>query len=221
MTRPAPLRSPFEPLFAGESGVPAVFAEPFFHAADDPYSVRLEGTMHRVWHRPAALRPVFWLLGKLGILVPHVAEDVPMAVDIRPERSAAHGPVQVWERAFAFPRPVRFRTTTLYDPELGRLVDLVGPGDLLYMAWETRRPEPGRFDVATHSCAVRIGGRKLWLPRGLSRLLFGTMRFTQAADPDGGGTMRIDLLIEHPLFGKIFGYEATLRAVRVAKPEGD
>lgn len=217
MDAPTPLRSPFEPLFADKAGVPAAFAEPFFHAPDDPYSVRLEGTMHRVWHRPAALRPVFWLLGKMGILVPHVAEDVPMTVTIRPERSAAHGAIQVWERAFAFPRPVRFRTTTLYDPELGKLADLVGPGNALYMTWETRRPEPGRFEVETHACAVRVGGRKVWLPRGLARLLFGSMRFAQVADPRADDTMRIDLVIEHPLFGKIFGYEATLRAVRVAK----
>lgn len=140
-----------------------------------------------------------------------------MTVAITPGWSAADGPVQVWERTFAFPRPVRFRTTTLYDPAVGKLVDLVGPGDVLYMAWETRFPAPGRFDVETGATAVRIGRRKVWLPRGLARLLFGHMRFTQAAE---GDILRVALVIEHPLFGKIFGYEATLRAVRVAKAGG-
>ncbi len=90
MASTTPDRSPLEPVFAGYTHIPHAFAEQFFHGEDRPYGMTLEGVMHRIWHRPAVLGPVFRLLGKLGILVPYNAEDVSTSLVVqsgrRPDR---------------------------------------------------------------------------------------------------------------------------------------
>jgi len=214
-----PLRSPLDPVFAGHAEVPSAFAEQFLHREDLPYGMRLEGVMHRVWHRPAALRPLFRLLGRIGILVPRAGTEVPTTLTVRPGRSARDGVYHVWDRSFAFDPPVRFRTTIVHDPELGMVVDLVGPRDALYMVWEARFHPPDRFTLDTHSVALRVGKRKLWMPGWLWRLLLGTVRFSQVAESMEGDTVRIDLLILHPLLDRIFGYQGTFRTVRTPKPD--
>lgn len=209
--------SPLDPVFAGHTDVPFAFAEQFFHHDELPYGMRLEGVMHRVWHRPAVLAPLFRLLGKIRILVPETGEEVPTTLTVRPGENALDGVYHVWDRTFAFRRPVRFPTTIIHDPEIREVVDLVGPRDALYMVWKAQFHPPDRFTLDTHSIAFRIRGRKLWLPTWLWKLLFGTVRFWQVADSMEGDTVRIDLLITHPLLGRIFGYEGTFRTVRIPK----
>lgn len=217
----SPLRSPLDPVFAGHADVPFAFAEQFFHRDDLPYGMRLEGVMHRIWHRPRWLRPLFRLLGRIGILVPRTGEEVPTTLTVRPGRSRADGLYHVWDRTFAFHPPVPFRTTIIYDPAIGQVVDLVGPHDWLYMVWKARYHPPDRFTLDTHSIALRIAGRKLWMPDWLWKLVFGTVRFWQVADSPDGDTVRVDLLITHPLLGRIFGYEGTFRTVRTTgEPAG-
>lgn len=94
--------------------------------------MRLDGVMHRVWHQPRMLGPLFRLLGRMGILVPFEGTDVPTTLTVRPGHSRMDGVYHVWDRTFSFPRqPVPFRTTIIYDPRIGQVVDLVGPNDWL------------------------------------------------------------------------------------------
>ena len=217
MTPPTPVHSPLEPVFAGHDRIPFAFAEQFLHREDLPYGVKLVGVMHRIWHRPRVLGPLFWALGKLGILVPYNAENVPTTLVVTPGRNERDGVFHVWDRTLAFDRPVRFRTTIFYDPALDRVVDLVGPRDMLYMVWDAKFHPPGKFTLDTHSIAVRAGRRKVWLPRPVWKLLLGTVTFSQTVDPEREDTVHIDLLITHPLFGRIFGYEGSFRVVRESK----
>lgn len=214
-----PLQSPLDPVFAGHDEIPFAFREQFFHRADLPYGMRLEGVMHRVWHRPRALGPLFRLLGRIGVLVPETGEEVPTTLTVRPGRSRRDGVYHVWDRTFAFARTVRFRTTIIYDPRIGQVVDLVGPRDWLYMVWKARFHPPTRFTLDTEACALRIGGRTLWMPAWMWKLLLGTVTFSQVADSTDGDTVRIDLRIDHPLFGRIFGYTGTFRTVRTTKAD--
>jgi hypothetical protein len=209
-----PSRSPLEPIFAGYPHIPFAFVEQFLHGDDLPYRVTLDGVMHRIWHRPAVLGPLFWALAKLGILVPYNAAGVPTTLTVRPGRDQRDGVYHVWDRTLAFPKPIRFKTTIIYDQALGKVVDLVGPRDVLYMVWEAKFHPPNRFTLDTHSCAIRVGPRKLWMPRWLWKFLLGTVTFTQTAKEPEGDTVSVDLLITHPLFGKIFGYVGTFRTVR-------
>jgi hypothetical protein len=219
MDRSPTLASPLDPVFAGHARVPFAFSEQFFHRDDLPYGMRLEGVMHRVWHRPRVLGPLFRLLGRIGILVPQTGREVPTTLTVRPGENAMDGVYHVWDRTFGFARPVRFPTTIIHDREMGEVVDLVGPRDALYMVWKAQFHPPDRFTLDTHSIALRIRGRKLWLPAWLWKLLFGTVRFWQVADSMEGDTVRIDLLITHPLLGRVFGYEGTFRTVRTPKPD--
>lgn len=219
MDRSPPLRSPLDPVFEGHTDIPFAFSEQFFHRDDLPYGMRLEGVMHRIWHRPRWLAPLFRCLGGLRILVPRAGEEVPTTLTVRPGRSALDGVYHVWDRTFAFDPPVRFPTSIIYAPDIGQVVDLVGPRDVLYMVWKARYHPPDRFTLDTHSIALRVGGRRLWLPRWLWKLMFGTVTFWQKADTKEGDTVRVNLLIVHPLLGRIFGYEGTFRAVRVAKDD--
>ena len=219
------LRSPLHPVFEGHTDIPFAFREQFFHRGGLPYGMRLEGVMHRVWHRPRWLRPLFRWLGRMGILVPQTGTEVPTTLTIRAGWSRRDGPYHVWDRTFAFDPPVRFPTSIIYDARVGDVVDLVGPGRSLYMVWKARYHPPDRFTLDTHSIALRVRGRTLWLPKWLWKLLFGTVRFWQVADSRDGDRVRVDLLIVHPLLGRIFGYEGTFRTVRIPKtpwdPEAD
>lgn len=211
------LSSPLDPVFVGHTEVPFAFREQFFHHEDLPYGMRLEGVMHRVWHRPRALGPLFRLLGRIGILVPQEGTEVPTTLTVRPGRNRLDGLYHVWDRTFSFARPVRFRTTIIYDPRIGQVVDLVGPRDALYMVWKAQFHPPDRFTLDTAAIALRIRGRKLWMPAWLWKPLLGTVTFSQVADSMEGDTVRIDLLITHPLLGRIFGYTGTFRTVRTPK----
>jgi hypothetical protein len=219
-TLPAPsLSSPLDPVFSGHIDVPFAFREQFFHREDLPYGMRLEGVMHRVWHRPRVLGPLFRLLGRIGILVPYEGTEVPTTLTVRAGRNRLNGLYHVWDRTFGFARPVRFRTTIIYDPRIGQVVDLVGPRDWLYMVWKAQFHPPLRFTLDTEACAFRIRGRTLWMPTWMWKLLLGTVTFSQVAESMEGDTVRIDLLITHPVLGPIFGYTGTFRTVRTPKSE--
>ena len=215
METPPPIHSPLEPIFAGHERIPFAFVEQFLHGSHLPYGMKLVGVMHKIWHRPRAFTPLFWALGKVGILVPHSARDVATTLVVTPGHNAHDGLFHVWDRTLEFGKPVRFRTTIIYDSSLRQVVDLVGPGNVLYMVWVAKFHPPSRFTLDTHSIALRFNGRKIWLPRPVWKFLFGTVTFSQMVDPEREDTVHVDLLITHPLFGRIFGYTGTFRVVRV------
>jgi hypothetical protein len=120
MASPTRAPSPLDPVFAGHTHIPFALSEQFLHNEECPYGMRLDGVMTRIWYRPASLGPLFWLLGKLGILVPRKAVDVPTTLVVRPGQNSNDGLYHIWDRTFAMAKPVRFRTTILSDPELGK-----------------------------------------------------------------------------------------------------
>ncbi len=91
---------------------------------------------------------------------------------------------------------------------------------MLYIVWDAQFHPPDRFTLDTHSCALRFGTRKFWMPRWLWKFLLGTVTFSQVADSSQGETVRIELSVLHPVFGRIFGYEGSFRATRTAKVGG-
>ncbi len=64
-------------MFAGyENELPIAFTDQFLATPERDYDVVLEGVMHRIWHKPNWLGPLFGLLGHLGILVPRTGEGI-------------------------------------------------------------------------------------------------------------------------------------------------
>lgn len=206
--------SPLEPVFAAhEAEMPFAFREQFLASPDAAFDVVLRGQMHRIWRRPRWLAPLFKALGRARILVPETGRNIPTVLRVLARRNAAGRPYHVWHRTFWFPgrRPLPFPTTIIYDPAIEQVVDLVGPNNILYMVWKARFTPPDTFTLDTHSIAVQLRGRRIWLPRLIWRWAFGVVRFVQRADRNREGTVHIELIIRHPLLGDFFGYNGTFR----------
>jgi len=195
MSVSTPIHSPLEPVFAENSHIPFAFAEQFLHGEHLSYGMKLDGVMHRIWRRPGPLAPLFWALGRAGILVPYNAENIPTSLVVTPGRNRLDGLFHVWDRTLAFTPSIRFRTTIIYDPSLDKVVDLVGPRNVLYMVWAAKFHPPGKFTLDTDSIAFRFRSHKLWLPRWLWKFLFGTVTFTQTVDPEHEDTVNT---VRHP-----------------------
>lgn len=211
-----PKFSPLEPVFASHGiNIPYVFQEQFLHSPEYSYTVQLEGKIHRVWHKEI-LHPLFWLLGRGGILIPKSGQNVPCVFRVGVGYFSDGQPYQRWERTLYFDKPIHFNTTVLYDQALGLIGDLVGPKDFIYITWKAAFHPPFKFTLDTAKCAFKIGKRFLWLPEWLWPLIFGVVRFVQKVDEHREDTVHIDLLLTHPWFGEIFGYTGTFRAVRVS-----
>ena len=170
--------------------------------------------MHQVWHKPI-LPPLFWLLGRYGILIPKSGHEVPCVFRVGVGYFADGQPYQQWNRTLYFDPPIQFNTTVLYDRTLGLIGDLVGPKDFIYIVWQAAFHPPFKFTLDTTTCAFRIGKHFLWLPRWVWSLILGVVRFVQEVDEYREDTVHIDLRLRHPWFGDVFGYSGTFRVVRV------
>ena len=217
--RRLPQNSPLEPIVADfGKALPLAFQEQFLHSDKMEYGMQLRGVLHKIWFRPRALAPLFWFLGKCRILIPSAAQEAPTTLDVITSRDTSGLPVHTWSRTVAIRnRRIEFPTSIIYDAKLHRVVDLVGPCNVIYMVWRAAFHDDGSFTLDSEANAFRVGRLKLWLPRWLWPWLLGTVTFVQKAHPDAPDTISIDLLLTHPLFGKVFGYDGTFRAVRVPK----
>lgn len=219
MTQTTTPNTPLWPVFAGqEEHMPPAFREQFLATPEREYDIVLEGRMHRIWHHPRWLTPLFRLLGRLGILVPRPGHNIRTTLAVVPGILPDGQPYHEWNRTFAFDPPIEFNTRVIYDTERHNLADLVGPGYRLHMVWKGEYHPPYTFTLQTVTNAIRIGSRTYTLPHWLWPWLLGRVDFVQTARPETTDMMDVDLRILHPLFGEVFGYRGEFRTVRVARP---
>lgn len=212
------MNTPLAKVFIGhEHDLPVAFEDQFLATPERDYTVVLEGVMHKIWHRPRWLKPLFWLLGKLGILVPQTGEEIPTTLTVVPGYLPNGDPFHEWNRTFAFKPPTQFNTRVVYDHKQDNLADLVGPDFRLHMVWKGQFTPPGTFTLATVTNAIRIGNHVTYLPRWIWLPLLGRVQFIQTARADAPDTVDVDLRIIQPLFGEVFGYQGTFKAVRYPK----
>ena len=211
--RADPSASPFGPVLAGHAAaLPAAFREQFLLAPEHPHAVLLEGRMDHVWRRPAWLWPVFWLLTRPDILFPETGTDVPATMTIVAGRDGRGRPYQRWSRTFAFTPPRHFVATMGYDPERGQVVEWFGRTGRLEVAWDVRFRPPDTIEIATRGATLRLGRRRLPVPRPLCI----AVRAVERADRDD--TITIDLRLAVPVLGAVFGYAGAFRLRRIARP---
>ncbi|MDA0242252.1 MAG: DUF4166 domain-containing protein [Chloroflexi bacterium] len=215
------MNTPLATVFAGYDvdKLPVAFRDQFLATPERPYDVVLEGVMHRIWHRPRWFKPLFKLLGWLGILVPETGESIATTLTVVPGYLPDGQPFHEWNRTFAFPKPLHFNTRVVYDTVQDNLADLVGPDYRLHMVWKGLFTPPNTFTLATVTNGVRLGRRVRYLPRWVWLPLLGRVQFIQTARPDAEDTVNVDLRIVHPWFGEVFGYQGTFTAVRYVKGE--
>ena len=170
----------------------------------------MAGTVDRVWHRPEWLWPLFWALGCVRILFPDTGQRIPATLRIIASRDAAGSVRHTWRRTFGFRRPRHFDATLSYDPTLDRVVERVGLGGMLEVVWNIGLIAPGAMGIVTEGMALRLGRRRLWLPRLLHVDVWAIEQAAAARDD----TVHLDLWMTHPLVGALFGYEGTFRLRR-------
>lgn len=213
------LKTPLSHVFAGyeEQEMPTAFREQFLATPDRDYDIILEGVMHRVWYRPTWLKPLFVLLGKLGILVPKMGTNIPTTLTVVPGLRADGQPYHEWNRTLAFDPPITFNTTVVYDTRMNNLADQVGFGRFIHMVWKGTFHPPRSFTLETVTNALRIAERAIYLPRWIWLPLLGRVQFIQTAHEEDDSVVDVDLRILHPWFGEVFGYTGTFTAVRHPK----
>jgi hypothetical protein len=159
-----------------------------------------------------------WLLGKGGILVPQVGRQVPMTLRVLARRDSKGRPYQVWDRTFHFPRrKLRFKTTLVYDPTIDRVGDVLGPANRIFIIWRATFRPPTAFTLDTERVALRIGRKRVRLPRLIWHWLFGRVHHSQWTDPAQEDVMHVELMLWQPLVGYFFGYEGVFRLTREEK----
>jgi hypothetical protein len=203
--------SPFSPAFERFAGdLPDVFHQQFLQNAADRAQITIHGSMHQVWIKPW-MRPIFGVLGRLGILLPRGGQDVPTELNIRLGHDARGLATQRWNRSLAFDKPAQFNSRMAWIPELSQPVELVGPGQILGMLWSSDFVPPRHLQLDTCGWVLRFGKRYLQIPAFLTPWTLGRVEFAQDADPDDPNRFHIDLQVLHALFGLIFSYRGTFQ----------
>lgn len=193
---------PFAPVLAPfAEALPPAFARQFLAS----HPVQLEGLMHRVWHKPV-LRPMFWVLGRLGILVGKAGQDVPTTLSLEITEKG-----QLWRRTLHFTPPVQFNSLNTYDSKLNRVMEWVGPGNALGMVWQIDFHPPRKLTLITTGWVLRLGNATLPVPNWLWPWTLGSADTIQHADEHDENTIHIELTIRHSLFGEMFGYAGTFQ----------
>jgi hypothetical protein len=168
--------------------------------------------MERVWRRGRWLWPFFWVASWSDLLFPDTGSDVPVTVDIR---AVGAPPVRhLWQRDFRFPggRRRRFTSRIDYDERLGRVIEAVGPGKALAIAWQIRFEPPATLRLDCAGWVLRLGRWRARLPEWLLGAGWGV----ETADLSAPGRIRIDFAVSHPLLGDVFGYSGIFSVRRKA-----
>lgn len=167
--------------------------------------------MERVWRRGRWLWPFFWLAAWSDLLFLETGTDVPVTVDIR---QIGARPCHVWRRDFRFPhRRRRFTSRMEYDERLGRVIEAIGRGAVLAIAWDMRFEAPSTLHLDAAGWVLRLGPLTLRLPEWL----LGSGRAIETADASTPGVIRIDFTVSHPFLGDVFGYVEAFTVTRVPR----
>src|SRR5437588_2190291 len=176
---------PFAPVL-GRYRLARPLADQFL-GADRGHRVRLDGTMHQIWHRHVWLQPLFSLLARFDILFPESGCDVPASITIARVDEGA-----TWRRTFAFVKWQRFDATMRYLPESG-LVERIGPRGLIEVPWRIRVLAGDAIEITTGRLRMRAGRSGLPIPgvfQGAGR----------ATAPGATATIAVDPVVSHRYF---------------------
>jgi hypothetical protein len=202
--------SPYAPLLRRDrTSLPDVYADQFLARPAAGVVSVATGSLDRVWCDPPLLRPVFAVLGRMGILIPRMGADVPMSLVLRTGVDERGNPFHVCERQIEIPG-ARFVTRKTFDRILGMLVESMGPAGVLQVAWDTQLRFGRALLFRQIGLGLRVKGRTLWLAEPLWTVATGRARFVQLASTEGA-PVRIRFTLRHPLFGRCFGYAGGFR----------
>lgn len=201
---------PFARSFENLTDLPEAFREQFLQPPDCGYQVSLEGTMRRVWHRPFWLRPLLSALARVQMLFPEEGADIPARLALTCVRRGNHV-VQVWDRAFTFPRVTRrFYAEVTRDRRSGAVVERFAFRGCLELRWTVTFEPPDTLRITGDRWRFRLGGLGVPMPALFCGAVHAVQRASQSADP----SIDMTLVCRHPLLGDVFGYEGSFTVRR-------
>lgn len=162
------------------------------------------GSMDRIWHGRAFVKPFLALGATRNILVPRTGRDVPFTIENVPYTDA-HGRETV---TFALPGgPRRFDATMVHSPERSCVLDYLGTHQHLATDLRLTAEPDGSLLIRSGEHRFREGPVDVRVPR----LIGGDAEVRESFD-DATGRFRIRVAVTNRRFGPLFGYEGTFRA---------
>ncbi|UOR00707.1 DUF4166 domain-containing protein [Leucobacter allii] len=159
-----------------------------------------EGTFASVGTPRRWLRPLLLPLQRAGIAHAGWAREVPFRIVNR----IADGRV-VSTREFALPGGTWTMRDAVGRNAHGGLVDELGPSGAIVASFDLSVADGG-LRLRSRAVGIRIAGRMLRLPRAIAPVIRLHERFDEAA-----GVQRIDVTIDMPVVGRIYGYSGSFR----------
>jgi len=165
---------------------------------------RTVGTPRRwVW-------PVLAILARFGILFPTWQRDVPFTVENRPSEDQRGRPAvaairtfRLAERGSTSRRPRRMVDAITAEGDF--LTDRLGVGEPLWARFGARS-EAGALLLRSTGVAVRVGARRIPIPRALSPRVTLREAFDESIDQQ-----RVDVTVSLPLVGLVYEYRGVFR----------
>jgi hypothetical protein len=174
------------------------------------------GVMDEVWRGPAFTVPFLALGSRRHIGFPDVGRDVPFTVENYGYRDRFGREAVTFVRTFDLPRRRRrFDATMVWSDAHGTLVDYLGTHQHLATDLALRVDDTGGLHIRTGPQRFRAGPVDAQVPR----FLLGIGDVHEWYD-DTCAVMRIDVQVNSPRFGRLFGYHGsfTVRTLDAAGP---
>ncbi|MEV6433744.1 DUF4166 domain-containing protein [Streptomyces anulatus] len=166
------------------------------------------GSMDRIWHGRAFVKPFLALGATRNILVPRTGRDVPFTIENVPYTDGHGRETVTFVRTFALPGgPRRFDATMVHSPERSCVLDYLGTHQHLATDLRLTAEPDGSLLIRSGEHRFREGPVDLRVPR----LIGGDAEVRESFD-DATGRFRIRVAVTNRRFGPLFGYEGTFRA---------
>jgi len=162
------------------------------------------GTMQRVWHGGAHLRPFLQLGATRHIMFPESGLEVPFQVRNYAYRDSFGRETVTWIREFRFSPMRRFDAYMVYSRKRNCIIDYLGTHQHLAVELQLSVDDRGGL-------RIRSGAQRFF--EGLAGFRFPLL-LSGVADvcewfDDSRGCYAIDVAVRNRIFGPLFGYGGT------------
>ncbi|MFD7911486.1 DUF4166 domain-containing protein [Streptomyces sp. NPDC059752] len=166
------------------------------------------GTMERIWHGPAYVKPFLRLGGVRNILVPHEGRNVPFVIENLPYLDSFGRETVTFVRTFQLPGGAhRFDATMVHSPERDCVLDYLGTHQHLASDLHMSAEPDGSLLIRSGEHRFREGPLDVRVPD----LIGGEAEVRESFD-ETTGRFRIRVRVVNRRFGPLFGYEGTFAA---------
>ncbi|MET9111790.1 DUF4166 domain-containing protein [Streptomyces zhihengii] len=163
------------------------------------------GTMERIWHGRAFVKPFLALGGSRNILVPRTGRHVPFTIENVPYADSFGRETVTFVRTFALPSgPRRFDATMVLAPGGDRVLDYLGTHQHLASDLHPTAEPDGSLLIRSGTHRFREGPVDVRVPA----LIGGDAEVRESYD-EKRGRFLIRVRVTNRRFGPLFGYSGS------------